>query len=71
MGRNRANLKQATIIKKKKRSWNACEKLAIIMYLEKNPTASKHNTAEIFNITTKQLLDWIKKKRIKNCSTFC
>ena len=62
MGQNRANLKQATITKKKKRSWNAREKLAIITYLEKNPTASKHNTAETFNITTKQLRDWIKKK---------
>ncbi|CAG8717924.1 20367_t:CDS:2, partial [Dentiscutata erythropus] len=37
--------------------------VTIITYLEKNPTASKHNTAEIFNITTKQLRDWIKKKK--------
>ncbi|CAG8855518.1 20373_t:CDS:1, partial [Gigaspora margarita] len=41
--------------KKKKRSWNAREKLAIVGYLEKNPTASKRNTAARFNITTKQL----------------
>ncbi|CAG8839105.1 12544_t:CDS:2, partial [Cetraspora pellucida] len=29
-------------------SWNACEKLAIITYLEKNPIASKRHTAETF-----------------------
>ncbi|CAG8826441.1 20064_t:CDS:2, partial [Dentiscutata erythropus] len=28
------------------RSWNAHEKLAIVTYLERNPTATKQNTAE-------------------------
>ncbi|CAG8830145.1 32049_t:CDS:2, partial [Gigaspora margarita] len=31
---------------------------------------SKHNTAETFNITTKQLRDWIKKKELELASPF-
>ncbi|CAG8823114.1 2286_t:CDS:2, partial [Dentiscutata erythropus] len=56
MARHRANLKQANVTKKKKRSWNCWEKLAIITYLEKNPSASKRNTTEKFGIEPKQLL---------------
>ncbi|CAG8695838.1 10104_t:CDS:1, partial [Scutellospora calospora] len=43
-------------------SWSVSEKLAIITYLEKNPNASKRNTAERFNLQPKQLREWIKKK---------
>ena len=62
MARHRANLKQANITNKKRRSWNCREKLAIITYLEKNPGASKRNTAEKFGIEPKQLREWIKKR---------
>ncbi|CAG8837488.1 20167_t:CDS:1, partial [Cetraspora pellucida] len=52
-------------------SWNAREKLAIITYLEKNPTASKQHTAKTFEVTPKQLREWIKKKNeLKTASLF-
>ncbi|CAB5306191.1 unnamed protein product [Rhizophagus irregularis] len=45
---------------KKRRQWNACEKIAIIMYHENGH--SKRKTADKFNIQAKQLCDWISKK---------
>ena len=59
---NLNHLKRAIITTKKKRSWNAREKLAIITYFEKNSQASKRNVANKFNIEPKQLRDWIQKK---------
>lgn len=51
---------RSIITEKKRRSWNAREKIAIIMY-HKNGH-SKNKTATKFNIQTKQLRDWISKK---------
>lgn len=51
---------RSTITKKRRRQWNAREKIAIIMYHEKGH--SKNKTAAKFNIQTKQLRDWISKK---------
>ncbi|CAG8809467.1 1348_t:CDS:2, partial [Gigaspora margarita] len=60
MRRNKTKKAKITkVAKKKKRSWNAREKLAIVTYFEKSiersPMVSKRNIAERFNITTKQL----------------
>jgi transposase-like protein len=62
MGRPRANKKsnRAIITEKKRRHWNAREKIAIIMYHENGH--SKNKTAAKFNIQTKQLRNWISKK---------
>lgn len=62
MGRPRANKRsnRSTITEKKRRQWNAREKIAIIMYHENGH--SKKKTASKFNIQTKQLRDWISKK---------
>ncbi|CAG8486421.1 982_t:CDS:2 [Diversispora eburnea] len=62
MTQNLDLLKKATITTKKKRSWNAREKLTIITFFEKNPQVSKCNVATKFNIEPKQLRDWLKKK---------
>ena len=51
---------RATVTEKQRRQWNACEKIAIILYYEKGH--SKNKTAAKFNIETKQLRDWISKK---------
>ncbi len=42
-----------TITEKVQRQWNACEKIAIILYHESDH--SKNKTAAKFNIETKQL----------------
>ncbi|CAG8532415.1 4294_t:CDS:2 [Cetraspora pellucida] len=71
MKHNRTILKDAKITKKKKRSWNIREKLVIVTYLERNPAASKQNTAEQFDISPKQLRKWIKKKKeLKNAPPY-
>ena len=62
MTQNPNLLKKATITTKKKRSWNAREKLAIVTFFERDPQASKRNVAAKFNIEPKQLRDWLKKK---------
>src|SRR6266498_448866 len=51
---------RSTITEKKRRHWNAREKIAIVMYHENGH--SKTKTADKFNIQTKQLRDWISKK---------
>ena len=53
-------MKRATITEKKRRSWNALEKLAIILYQEK--VCSVRSAANKFNIQPKQIRDWKKKK---------
>ena len=55
-------VKRATITEKKRRSWNALEKLAIILYQEK--VCSVRSAANKFNIEPKQVRDWKKKKEI-------
>jgi DDE superfamily endonuclease/Tc5 transposase DNA-binding domain/Brinker DNA-binding domain len=62
MGRSLKNLKRTTITEKKKRSWNAREKLTILMYLEKSPIASVRNTATKFDIQPNQIRDWRNKR---------
>ena len=62
MPRNQNLLKRAKITNKKKRSWNAREKLAIVTFFERNPQASKRSVAAKFNIEPKQLRDWLNKK---------
>ena len=47
-------------VTKKRRQWNAREKIAILMYHEKGN--SKNKTARKYNIQTKQLCDWVSKK---------
>ena len=44
---------RSTLTEKKRRQWNACEKIAIVMYHENGH--SKNKTAAKFNIQTKQL----------------
>lgn len=58
----RANkrINRSTMTEKKRRQWNAREKIAIIMYHENGH--SKRKTADKFNIQAKQLRDWISKK---------
>src|ERR1051325_6756916 len=51
---------RSTMSEKKRRQWNAREKIAIIMYYENGH--SKNKTAAKFNIQTKQLRNWISKK---------
>jgi transposase-like protein len=51
---------RSTITEKRRRQWNAREKIAIIMYHENGH--SKNKTALKYNIQTKQLRDWISKK---------
>ncbi|CAG8756832.1 875_t:CDS:2 [Cetraspora pellucida] len=42
-------------------------KLAIVTYIEKNPIVSKKSAASQFNITTKQIHEWIRlKSKLKN-----
>ncbi|CAB4375156.1 unnamed protein product [Rhizophagus irregularis] len=53
-------INRSTMTEKKRRQWNACEKIAIIMYHENGH--SKRKTADKFNIQAKQLCDWISKK---------
>lgn len=62
MGRPRANKRsnRAITTEKKRRQWNAREKIAIITYHENGH--SKNKTAARFNIQTKQLRNWISKK---------
>ena len=51
---------RSTVTEKKRRQWNAREKIAILMYHEKGN--SKNKTARKYNIQTKQLRDWVSKK---------
>ena len=51
---------RSTVTEKKRRQWNAREKIAILMYHEKGN--SKNKTARKYNIQTKQLCDWVSKK---------
>ncbi|GET01739.1 hypothetical protein RCL_jg7594.t1 [Rhizophagus clarus] len=62
MGRSQANKRsnRSTITEKKKRHWNAREKIAIIMYHENGH--SKNKIAAKFNIQINQLHNWISKK---------
>ncbi len=46
---------------KKRRQWNAKEKLMIIYYFENN-NRNVHGIAKKFNVQPKQIRDWIKKK---------
>ncbi|CAG8462456.1 5311_t:CDS:2, partial [Paraglomus occultum] len=52
----------ATITEKKRRSWNALEKLAIVLYQEK--VCSVRSAASKFNIEPKQIRDWRAKKEM-------
>ena len=51
---------RSTVTEKKRRQWNAREKIAILMYHKKGN--SKNKTARKYNIQTKQLCDWVSKK---------
>lgn len=51
---------RSTVTEKKRRQWNAREKIAILMYHENGH--SKNKTALKYNIQTKQLRDWKSKK---------
>ena len=46
---------QATITKKKRRQWNAREKLAVLAYLENHPQNSVRAIATMFNIEPVQV----------------
>jgi transposase-like protein len=62
MVRGNKNTGHAQMTEKKRRQWNAREKLTIITYLEKHPSQSVRATATAFNIEPKQVRDWRNKK---------
>ena len=62
MPRANKNVGRARITEKRRRQWNAHEKLAIITYLEKHPSHSICATATAFNIKLKQVRNWHNKK---------
>ena len=67
MLRANKNVGRAQITEKRRWQWNAHEKLAIIIYLEKHPSHSIRTTAIAFNIELKQVRDWHNKKEELMC----
>ena len=59
---NKQNKKARNCLpQKKRRQWNAKEKLMVIYYFENN-NRNVRGTAKKFNVQPKQICDWIKKK---------
>ena len=61
--RGNKHVRRATITEKKRRSWNALEKLAIVLYQEK--VCSVRSAASKFNIEPKQIRDWKARPHVK------
>ena len=61
MSQTKSGIARSNITQKKRRTWNAREKLAIITYQEKTQ-ASIRSTSGLFGIEPKQFRDWRLKK---------